>query len=210
MIKVDNENRPTAHRSDFSEVCWASVSELIALRLTTCWLTIAMVVAKKYVLIKAFDGFPSDENIELQEETLAPLKDGGRKVCPSDPIWRSSWNKLFYRYGHSGGCLNIKMSSYQYRNPHVKEKTVLRPSYLKHGNPHTWERRSLYIEMGPSSHDSLIWISPYLERRSLHWNWTRILAGRTLARYLNSPASRLFVQPMVQPDIKRNIKAPHH
>ena len=29
-----------------------------------------------------------------------------------------------------GGCLNIKMSSYQYRDPHVKDKTVLRPSYL--------------------------------------------------------------------------------
>ena len=30
----------------------------------------------------------------------------------------------------SGPCLNIKMSSYQYRDPHVKDKTVLRPSYL--------------------------------------------------------------------------------
>ena len=28
------------------------------------------------------------------------------------------------------GRLNIKMSSYQYRDPHVKDKTVLRPSYL--------------------------------------------------------------------------------
>ena len=36
-----------------------------------------MVVAKKYVLIKAFDGFPSDENIALQEETLPSLQDGG-------------------------------------------------------------------------------------------------------------------------------------
>ena len=30
----------------------------------------------------------------------------------------------------SGGRLNIKMSSYQYRDPHVKDKTVSRPSYL--------------------------------------------------------------------------------
>ena len=44
-----------------------------------------MVVAKKYVLIKAFDGFPSNENIELQEENLAPLKDGG-----TDDIFRIS------------------------------------------------------------------------------------------------------------------------
>ena len=35
---------------------------------------------------------------------------------------------------HPGGCLNIKMLSYQYRDPHVRDKTVLRPSYLK-----TWE-----------------------------------------------------------------------
>ena len=45
---------------------------------------------------------------------------------------------------HSGGRLNIKMLSYQYRDPHVKDKTVSRPSYLYHGNPHTWERQSLY------------------------------------------------------------------
>ena len=44
----------------------------------------------------------------------------------------------------SGGRLNINMSSYQYRDPHVKDKTVSRPSYLKHGNPHTWKRWSLY------------------------------------------------------------------
>ena len=43
-----------------------------------------------------------------------------------------------------GRCLNIKMQSYQYRDSHVKDKTVSRPSYLKHGNPHTWERPSLY------------------------------------------------------------------
>ena len=30
----------------------------------------------------------------------------------------------------SGGRLNINMSSYQYRDPHVKDKTVSRPSYL--------------------------------------------------------------------------------
>ena len=29
-----------------------------------------------------------------------------------------------------GGRLNIKMSSYQYRDPHVKDKRVSRPSYL--------------------------------------------------------------------------------
>ena len=29
-----------------------------------------------------------------------------------------------------GGSLSTKMLSYQYRDPHVKDKTVSRPSYL--------------------------------------------------------------------------------
>ena len=29
-----------------------------------------------------------------------------------------------------GGRLSIQMLSYRYRDPHVKDKTVLRPSYL--------------------------------------------------------------------------------
>ena len=44
--------------------------------------------------------------------------------------------------GGGGGPNNIKMSPYQYSDPHVKDKTVLQP--WEHGNPHTWERRSLY------------------------------------------------------------------
>ena len=47
-------------------------------------------------------------------------------------------------FGDLGVRPNIKMSSYQYKNSHAKDKTVSRPSYLKHGNPHTRERRSLY------------------------------------------------------------------
>ena len=43
-----------------------------------------------------------------------------------------------------GGRLNIKMLSYQYRDPHVKDKTVSPPSYLQHRNQPTWERQSLY------------------------------------------------------------------
>ena len=42
------------------------------------------------------------------------------------------------------GRLNIKMSSYQYINHRVKDKTVSRPLYLWHENPHTSKRRSLY------------------------------------------------------------------
>ena len=47
-------------------------------------------------------------------------------------------------FANTGGGFNIKMSSYQYRYPHVKDKTVSRPSYLKQENPHTWARRSSY------------------------------------------------------------------
>ena len=43
--------------------------------------------------------------------------------------------------------LNIKMC-YRYRNPQFKDKMVLRPSYIQHGNPHTW-KDGLYIETGP-------------------------------------------------------------
>ena len=49
---------------------------------------------------------------------------------------------------NAGAGLNIKMSSFQYRNFHYKDKTVIRLSYLYNGNPHTW-KDSLYIEMGP-------------------------------------------------------------
>ena len=38
-----------------------------------------------------------------------------------------------------GVYLNINMSSYQYRNPHIKDKTHSWPSYLQHGNPYTLE-----------------------------------------------------------------------
>ena len=50
----------------------------------------------------------------------------------------------------SGGRLNIKMSSYQYRDPHVIDKTVLRPFYRQHGNP-IHRKDGPYIETGPRS-----------------------------------------------------------
>ena len=39
-------------------------------------------------------------------------------------------NNLFY-----GGRLNTNISSYQFRDPHVKDKTVAWHCYLYHGNP---------------------------------------------------------------------------
>ena len=49
----------------------------------------------------------------------------------------------------SGGCLIIKMLSYQYRDSHHKDKIISWPSYLYNGIPHSCEEH-LYIETGPS------------------------------------------------------------
>ena len=40
--------------------------------------------------------------------------------------------------------INIRMSSYQYRDHPVKDKTVSLPSYRNIRNTHTWRRRSSY------------------------------------------------------------------
>ena len=42
------------------------------------------------------------------------------------------------------GLLNIKMLSYQYRDSHVKDKTVSSTVLSLTRESHTWERRSLY------------------------------------------------------------------
>ena len=47
-------------------------------------------------------------------------------MCEDD-LWNTG---QLQRYQSSGGRLNIKMLSYQYRDPYVKDKTVSRPSYL--------------------------------------------------------------------------------
>ena len=44
----------------------------------------------------------------------------------------------------SGGWFNIKMSSYQYRKSHCRDKTILRPSYLHNGISYTGKMTSLY------------------------------------------------------------------
>ena len=48
-----------------------------------------------------------------------------------------------------GGHLNIKILSYQSRDPHVKDKMVSQPSYLNIGIPIPG-KDGLYIETGPS------------------------------------------------------------
>ena len=44
----------------------------------------------------------------------------------------------------SGSWFNIKMISYQYRNSHCGDKTILRPSYLHNGISYTGKTTSLY------------------------------------------------------------------
>ena len=43
-----------------------------------------------------------------------------------------------------GGWFNIKMPSYQYRNSHCGDKTILRPSYLHNGISYTGKMTSLF------------------------------------------------------------------
>ena len=44
----------------------------------------------------------------------------------------------------TGGRLNIKIPSYQYRKSHFGDKTILRPSYLHNGISYTGKMTSLY------------------------------------------------------------------
>ena len=67
----------------------------------------------------------------------------------------------------SGPRLNIKTVFPRYGDYHVKNKTVVRPSYLNHGDPNT-VKTSLYIEMAPrSSYIYILWCPP-LVRYYLH------------------------------------------
>ena len=66
--------------------------------------------------------------------------------CVSSARGPSQYKDIILRpsYLQSGGCLNIKMSSYQYNYSHYKDKTVSRPSNLHNGESVYLERRSLY------------------------------------------------------------------
>ena len=61
-------------------------------------------------------------------------------------LWCIYVRKLGYHWFRwwSGGWFNIKMTSYQYRNSHCGDKTILRSSYLHNGISHTGKMTSLY------------------------------------------------------------------
>ena len=89
-----------------------------------------------------------------------------RRVSAGKPGWSTSRIQ--------GGRLIINMSSYHCRDPHVKDKTVSRPSYLQHGNPYTWERRSLYWDGAQVpdlqiSHSNLTRMIGYQDNHSQQW-----------------------------------------
>ena len=50
------------------------------------------------------------------------------------------------------GCLNIKMTSYQYRDSLQKDETVSQPSCLYDGNTHAWQN-GLILEWQPTLND---------------------------------------------------------
>ena len=66
----------------------------------------------------------------------------------------------------SGGCLNIKMQTYQDNDFHYKDKIVSWPSCPYNGNIHTW-KDSLYIETGPWFH-----------RCALQWHQMSIMTSQ--------------------------------
>ena len=51
---------------------------------------------------------------------------------------------LVLRKEPTGPCLNIKTVFPRYGDSHVKDKMVARQSYLKHGDPYTVKKTSLY------------------------------------------------------------------
>ena len=55
----------------------------------------------------------------------------------------SKWYPLWYAWLPED-WFNIKMSSYQYRNSHYGDETILRPSYLHNGISYTGKMTSLY------------------------------------------------------------------
>ena len=70
----------------------------------------------------------------LARKGLRTASQAWRATSQSEAMFEKSFLKEKNHYvdflSNRGGRLNIKMSSYQYRDPHVKDKTVSRPSNL--------------------------------------------------------------------------------
>ena len=63
----------------------------------------------------------------------------------SNNDWNATpWIKITWLSKDPGPCFNLKMSSYQYRESHCGDKTVVRSSYLHNGISYSGKRSSLY------------------------------------------------------------------
>ena len=89
-------------------------------------------------------------------------------------VWKEfMWNHIEMVYlpnraCHPGPCLNIKISCYQYRHYHYKDKTVSQPYYLYKLESTTW-KYNIYIETVPWW-PLLRLLSRYLLIKSRNWN----------------------------------------
>ena len=65
-----------------------------------------------------------------EDRIIYPFTDKGQKIV-GDKKCRKQIKRIFHTHRQTtGGRLNIKMLSYQYKHPHVEDKTVSRPSYV--------------------------------------------------------------------------------
>ena len=88
---------------------------------------------------------------------------------------RKNMNVIFHTHVCStshmclGPWFNIKMSSYQYRNSHCGDKTILRPSYLHNGISYTGEMTSLYWIRAQDANFKMSNVSPDIKMSSYHY-----------------------------------------
>ena len=103
-------------------------------------------------------------------------------------VWQYFW---FYKTPHVnhmafGDCLNIKISSYQYRDPHVEEKDHLMTVLSLLGIPIPG-KDSLYIETGPWSSWGFT-----IGHLAAYWNETHVLAGVFWLNFKHRASSKWF------------------
>ena len=90
--------------------------------------------------------FQHSKNVLTYMSVYFPLPE--EYVCISTCRQLCQHLDMFAYMSASGGWINIKMPSNQYRKSHSGDKTILRPSYLDNGISYTG-RWHLYIELGP-------------------------------------------------------------
>ena len=101
-------------------------------------------------------GYTSNYEITKNTPNLTPTS----RVAPSmDCLLWLFWSKMISvikRLTTPGPRFNIKMTSYQYRNSHCGDKTILRPSYLHNGISYTGKMTSLYWIRAQIPKDTII------------------------------------------------------